>query len=129
MPLLSLNNLSLAYGHHPLLANVNFQIDKGERVCLIGRNGTGKSTLFRVISGQSEPDDGDLWSQDNLRISYLEQEVPTDSTLSIYEVVAEGLGKLGHTLTLYHQAIHQVGDDSEASMNALAELQQQIEQH
>ncbi|MDH5447028.1 MAG: ATP-binding cassette domain-containing protein [Gammaproteobacteria bacterium] len=126
MPLLSLNDVSLAYGHHPLLKQVNFQIEKGERVCLVGRNGTGKSTLFRVICQQAEPDDGELWRQDTLRVAYLEQEVPTDSTHTIYEVVASGLGEMGQLLSDYHNAVHHVSD-SDASLDKLNELQHKIE--
>ena len=94
MTLLTLANVSLAYGHLPLLDHVDLQIARGERVCVIGRNGTGKSTLFRVISGAILPDDGETWRKDTLRISHLEQEVAGDVTDSIYEVViAIGLGQ------------------------------------
>ena len=126
MPLLTLNKLSLAYGHHPLLKEVDLQIDKGERVCLVGKNGTGKSTLFRVISGQAEPDEGELWHDATLRIAYLEQEVPTDSAQTIFEVVASGLGELGQNLTDYHNAVHHV-DQAEVSLATLNQLQQRIE--
>ena len=125
MPLLSLTDVSLAYGHHPLLKEVDFQIDKGERVCLVGRNGTGKSTLFRVISQQAEPDEGEVWRKDTLRVAYLEQEVPTDSSDTIYEVVASGLGELGQLLTDYHNAVHHIGE--ELSLDGLHELQHRIE--
>ncbi|MDH5712152.1 MAG: ATP-binding cassette domain-containing protein [Gammaproteobacteria bacterium] len=125
MPLLSLSDVSLAYGHHPLLKQVDFQIDKGERVCLVGRNGTGKSTLFRVISHQAEPDEGEVWRKDTLRVAYLEQEVPTDSADTIYQVVASGLGEMGQLLTDYHNAVHHVGD--ELSLDRLHELQHRIE--
>ena len=126
MPLLSLTDVSLAYGHHPLLQHVDFQIDKGERVCLVGRNGTGKSTLFRVITRQAEPDDGEVWRLDNLRVAYLEQEVPTDSAQTIYEVVASGLGDMGQLLTDYHNAVHHVGAD-EVPLDVLSDLQHRIE--
>ena len=76
MTILALNDVSLAYGHRPLLHHVDFSIAVGERVCLVGRNGAGKSTMFRVISGMAQVDDGELWHKDTLRISYLEQEVP-----------------------------------------------------
>jgi len=79
MPLLRLENVSLAYGHLPLLARVDFQIDAGERVCLVGRNGTGKTTLFRVIAGAAMPDAGDIWRAETLRVAHLEQEVPPDT--------------------------------------------------
>jgi ATP-binding cassette subfamily F protein uup len=61
MPLLRLEEISLAYDHIPLLGHVNFEIDDGERVCLVGRNGAGKTTLLRVITGAVVPDEGDLW--------------------------------------------------------------------
>jgi len=128
MPLLKLTNVSLAYGHYPLLQHVDFQIDKGERVCLVGRNGTGKSTLFRVISQQAEADEGEVWRQDTLRVAYLEQDVPTDSSQTIYEVVASGLGEMGQLLTDYHNAVHHVGND-EVPLDVLADLQHRIEVH
>jgi ATP-binding cassette subfamily F protein uup len=127
MPLLSLTDVSLAYGHHPLLSHVNFQIEQGERVCLIGRNGTGKSTLFRVLGGQAEPDDGEVWRQDTLRLSYLEQEVPQDSDETIYELVASGLGEAGQLLADYHNAVHHVHKDDGVSLEQLASLQHRIE--
>ena len=84
MPILTLNNISLAYGHIPLLTNVSLHINSGERVCLVGRNGTGKSTLFRLICGATQADEGELWHGDTLRISYLQQEVPDDIQNTIY---------------------------------------------
>lgn len=126
MPLLTLTDACLAYGHTPLLDNVNFQIDAGERVCLVGRNGMGKSTLFRVISGVAQLDDGELWQQDTLKISYLEQEVPADQKDSIFDVVASGLGNIGRLITDYHHELL-TADDGEASIRRLADLQHQID--
>jgi len=127
MPLLTLSNISLAYGHHPLLVNVDFQIKAGERVCLVGRNGTGKSTLFKVIYGAAEPDDGEVWRRDTLRISHLLQEVPTDNKHTIYETVALGLGETGQLLTDYHNAVHNTGTENEVSLDTLSDLQHRIE--
>lgn len=127
MPLLRLDNVSLAYGHHPLLAHVDFQVDAGERVCLVGRNGTGKSTLFRVITGVASPDDGEVWRKDTLRIAHLEQEVPADTDETVFEVVAGGLGELGSLLTSYHQATHQAGAADAVFLERLATLQARIE--
>ena len=127
MTLLTLDDVSLAYGHLPLLSHVNFRIEKGERVCLVGRNGTGKSTLFRVLSGQAQPDDGEMWQQQTLRVSYLEQEVPEDRPVTVYEVVAEGLGDMGRLLAAYHQAAVALNENPSASMDELHRLQQKIE--
>ncbi len=125
--LLSFKKVSLAFGHHPLLRDVDFQIDRGERVCLVGRNGTGKSTMFRVIAGIHEPDEGDIWQQPNLRISYLEQEVPENEQAMIYDVVASGLGDVGKLLTRYHAQLQQLDDADPQSMQALSDLQHDIE--
>ena len=127
MPSLRLENVSLAYGHLPLLAHVDFEIDGGERVCLVGRNGTGKSTLFRVISGAATPDDGSVWRRDTLRIAHLEQEVPPDTTQTVFDVVAEGLGELGALLAQYHQATHLAHATDRSSLERLAQLQARIE--
>ena len=127
MPILTLSNTSLAYGHYPLLDKVGFQIEKGERVCLVGRNGTGKSTLFRVISHKAQPDDGEVWHKDTLRIAHLEQEAPVGVTNTVYEVVLEGLGELQQVLTDYHNALHDPDISSKASLDTLTELQQRIE--
>jgi ATP-binding cassette subfamily F protein uup len=126
MPLLTLTDASLAYGHHALLDKVNLQVDPGERICLVGRNGMGKSTLFRVISGQAQLDDGELWKQDTLKISYLEQEVPEDQLDKVFDVVASGLGATGRLLTNYHHALQEVSSD-QGSMRKLADLQHQID--
>jgi ATP-binding cassette subfamily F protein uup len=127
MSLMTLDDVSLAYGHLPLLAHVNFRIDKGERVCLVGRNGTGKSTLFRVLSSQVQPDDGEVWRQDTLRISYLEQEVPADREATVYDIVAEGLGETGELLSQYHREAAAVGNADATSLDRLHALQQKIE--
>ena len=126
MPLLTLTDASLAYGHHALLDKVNLQIESGERICLVGRNGMGKSTLFRVISGQAQLDEGELWQQDTLKISYLEQEVPADQVESIFDVVAAGLGEIGQLLTDYHHALLELSDDA-ASIQQLSDIQHRID--
>jgi ATP-binding cassette subfamily F protein uup len=123
MALLRLDNASLAYGHLPLLDHVDFQIEPGERVCLLGRNGAGKTTLLRVISGVTLVDEGHIWRDDMLRIAHLEQEVPPDTQQTIYEVVAEGLGALGGLLTEYHRVTH----DASPSLPRMADLQARID--
>jgi ABC transport system ATP-binding/permease protein len=127
MPLLCLEDISLAYGHIPLLARVDFQIDAGERVCLVGRNGAGKTTLLRVVTGAVAPDEGEIWRMDTLRIAHLEQEVPPDTDQTIFEVVACGLGELGRLLTEYHQMSQRANVPDRETLNGLGQLQARIE--
>jgi len=127
MPLLRLDNVSLAYGHLPLLAHIDFQIEPGERVCLVGRNGTGKSTLLRAVTGAALPDDGEIWRQETLRIAHLEQEVPPDTEQTVFEVVAAGLGELGALLTEYHHVTHQAGTAERSSLERMAQLHARID--
>ena len=127
MPLLRLDNVSHAYGHVPLLAHVDFQIDAGERVCLVGRNGTGKTTLFRVIAGDVVPDDGEIWRMETLRVAHLEQEVAPDTDQTIFEVVAGGICELGALLAEYHNLTHHEELGRRESLRELAQLQARIE--
>jgi ATP-binding cassette subfamily F protein uup len=90
MPLVSLDRVSIAYGHLPLLDEVALQIEPRERVSVIGRNGTGKSTLLKVLSGEIVPDHGTVWRQPSLRVARLEQDVPLSANRSVFDVVAEG---------------------------------------
>ena len=127
MPLIRLDNISLAYGDQPLLAHVDFQVDAGERVCLVGRNGTGKTTLFRVITGAAAPDNGEIWRMETLRVAHLEQEVPPDTEQTIFEIVAGGLGELGPLLAEFHNLTHHHDLAQRESLRALAQLQGRIE--
>ena len=90
MPLVTLDRVSIAFGHLPLLDEVAMQIDARERVSVIGRNGTGKSTLLKILSGEIPPDSGAVWRQPSLRIARLEQDVPLSAHRSVFDVVAEG---------------------------------------
>src|SRR3954463_3734695 len=90
MPLVSLDRVSIAYGHLPLLDEAALQIEPRERVAIIGRNGTGKSTLLKILSGEIPPDAGTVWRQPSLRVARLEQDVPLSANRSVFEVVADG---------------------------------------
>jgi ATP-binding cassette subfamily F protein uup len=85
-----LDRVSIAYGHLPLLDQVALQVEPRERVSVIGRNGTGKSTLLKILSGETPPDAGTVWRQPSLRIARLEQDVPLSANRSVFDVVAEG---------------------------------------
>jgi ATP-binding cassette subfamily F protein uup len=99
MALLSLRNVSLAFGGPRLLDQVELQIEQGERVCLLGRNGEGKSTLLRLIHGEIEPDEGEVIRQQGLRVARLEQDVPRDRTGTVADQVAEGVNDANHPAT------------------------------
>lgn len=91
MNLVSLDQVSLEFGDQPLLTNADFTIDTGERVCLIGRNGVGKSSMMKLISGELHPDQGEIKKKPDIRISRLEQNLPQQSHLTVLELVAQGL--------------------------------------
>src|SRR5688500_6875256 len=96
MPLVALDHIAMAYGHLPLLDDASLLIETGERVCVIGRNGTGKSTLLQIISGDVLPDGGSVWRQPALRIARLEQDVPLSTDRPVRDVVADGFKQLEH---------------------------------
>lgn len=128
MPQLRLEKVSLAYGHHALLDEIDLELRRGERVCLVGRNGEGKSSLFKVINGEVVPDDGNIWRREPLRISHLAQEVEAESEGDVFEVVASGLPRLGKLLADYHHLTHELAEQqSQDKVNRLAELQHEIE--
>lgn len=116
MSLITLLDASLAYGHVALLDHASFSLGSRERVGLIGRNGTGKSSLLKILSGLERADDGQLHVQQGVRIAYVPQEPLLDPEHTIYEAVQEGLGTL---LQLINDYTHSKGD--------LHSLQSQIE--
>ncbi len=128
MPLLSIDHLSIAFGSEKLLDGASFQLEAGERVCLIGRNGTGKTTLLRLLTGELLPDGGDIWRQPGLRIATLAQELPADTTATVFEIVAGGLEGLGALLAQYHEAAIQVAHASASEgMRRIERLQHELE--
>ncbi len=127
MPLLQLQDIQLAYGDLPLLDHASLTIERGERLCLVGRNGTGKSTLLKVIAGDTTPEDGRI-EIGHTRISRLKQEVPSDTSGSIYDIVAQGVGEIGALIADYHHLSQQlVSDNSEQTLNRISTVQHQIE--
>jgi ATP-binding cassette subfamily F protein uup len=130
MPVASLNHISLAFGHLPLLDDAMLQIEPGERVSLVGRNGTGKSTLLQILSGEQRPDAGSVWFQPGLRVARLAQDVPLSTNRLVVDVVADGLGELSELVASYHHTAHRVADASTpALLTKLGELQHELELH
>ncbi|KAF3984665.1 MAG: ATP-binding cassette domain-containing protein [Methylococcales symbiont of Hymedesmia sp. n. MRB-2018] len=128
MPLLRLSNISIAYGSHALLQNSEFQLDPGERVALLGRNGEGKSTLMKIIAGKIQADSGEVWREPELKLAWLEQMPELDDDATIYDSVASGLGELGHWISQYHHLLETM-DGGDASLKQLGILQSKLETH
>ena len=130
MPHLILSDASLAYGHVPLLDHADFQLDPGERVALIGRNGTGKSSMLRALAGQGALDDGSVWLQPGIRMGYVPQEPPFDPELTVFGAVVAGMGEVSALLADYHvvaQAMSEAGADHEALLERMHRLQSELE--
>ncbi len=128
MPLVTLDHISHAYGHLPLLDDVSLQIQPGERVALIGRNGTGKSTLMQILSGELPPDRGIVWRDTGVQVARLVQDVPLDSHDSVFDVVAEGLGDLAALIAAYHHASTEVAHGSLEALDRMGRLQHELEE-
>ncbi|MEO8448847.1 MAG: ATP-binding cassette domain-containing protein [Gemmatimonadota bacterium] len=123
MPLLGMREVSIAFGGPAILERASFSIDAGERVSLLGRNGTGKSTLMKLLDGTMAPDSGEVIRQTGLTMSRLEQQIPDDIDGTVYEVAAGGLGEAGTLLARYHDISIQVGDHgSDASLREMDRL-------
>ena len=103
MAYITLRDVHLAFGGPALLDGANFNLERGERVCLIGRNGEGKSTLLKLIEGSLLPDTGEVSIQNGLTISMLAQDVPMDSG-KVADIVADGAGEAATVLKDYHEA-------------------------
>ncbi len=110
MSLVNISNLSIAFGGPLLLENVSLDIFKGQRICLLGRNGTGKSTFMKVIAGELPADAGTVITEPGVRIAYLPQEVPTGITGTVFEVVAAGAGEAGEQLVELRRLVAGHGD-------------------
>lgn len=116
MAVISISSAQLAFGHVALLDHADLSLESGERVGLIGRNGTGKSTLLKVISGKLKLDDGLLVMQSGLKIAYVEQEPEFLAEMSVFDAVSAGLGELPGLLVKYDALIAQLGGDQDAQL-------------
>ena len=123
MPLITLENACLAFGHHALLDHANLQLDPSERVGLIGRNGGGKSSLLRALASEIKLDDGKLWCAPNLKLAYVSQEPILNPTNTVYQEVSNGLGNISQILLDYHALSHALSEHTDNMDELLTRLQ------
>ena len=127
MALIGMHDVSIAFGGPPVLDQARFAIERGERVCLLGRNGAGKSTIMKLLHGELAPDAGEVVRQSGVTVARLDQEVPDDIEGSTYDVVAEGLGPAGALLARYHHASHRVATEhSDAALREMDRLHHEL---
>lgn len=126
--LLRFDNISLAFGARPLLDHVSLQVDESERVCLVGRNGEGKSSLLKLILGETLPDDGEVWIRPGARVAHLAQDIITLSGETVEDVVTGGLPDIGKALAEYHRLAHDMADHATpAQSQRLAQLHARLD--
>ncbi|PIE40897.1 MAG: ABC transporter ATP-binding protein [Gammaproteobacteria bacterium] len=128
MSLIRLRDICVSFGNHHLLDNANIVIEKGEKICLVGRNGSGKSTLMKVINGEITADSGIIEKNSGVKIARLEQDVPDTGDGTVFDVVAEGLGSAGELLQRYAHLTDQFSEThNEQLMQALEKVQKELE--
>ncbi|MCL4491305.1 MAG: ATP-binding cassette domain-containing protein [Nitrospirae bacterium] len=128
MALISLQEVRIAFGGPELIDGVTLQLERRERVCLVGRNGEGKSTLMKIVSGEITPDAGEVIYAQGVRIASLAQEVPQGLSGTVFEIVAGGLGNMVDLLSEYRSASHRLAHGEDAGAIAgLERIQHLIE--
>ncbi|GAM09901.1 ABC transporter ATP-binding protein uup-1 [Geobacter sp. OR-1] len=128
MALISMHDITLAFGGPPIFAGIDLQIEAGDRLCLLGRNGTGKSTLLKLIAGEIPPESGEFHKSQGLRVALVSQEVPKEVSGSVFDVVASGMGNATSLLAEYHRvALDLEIEGSTELLERLTELQHELE--
>lgn len=128
MSIIRLENVSLAYGLKPLLDHVDLSIEAADRLCLLGRNGEGKSSLMSLLTGEAEPDSGAIIIEKSIKVGFLPQSLPAADERSTFDVVAEGLAEVGELLKDYHAMLLLSQDDlTSAQLERMHVLQERIE--
>jgi len=126
--LLALRDVGIDHGSASLLEHAELRLERGERVCLVGRNGAGKTTLLRLLAGEIQPDHGEVRRQSGLRVGYLPQDADLDLEGSVFDVVASGLGDLGVQLTQFHHLSLQLAEGENPQVLArLSDVQHRLE--
>ena len=124
MSLVRLDKVSLNFGTHIVLDNVDFMLKKGSRIGLLGRNGVGKTTLMKVIAGSAVPDGGERWLRSGVEIAWLEQSLPDADEHTVYDMVADGLAEIGVLLKEYHKL---TVNYEKTKVDQLEKIQSQLE--
>ncbi|MBF0367825.1 MAG: ATP-binding cassette domain-containing protein [Magnetococcales bacterium] len=128
MALITLHEISISFGSAPLLQGANLVIEPDERLCLVGRNGVGKTTLLKLLAGEIQPDNGTVSLKKGLRVARLGQEISHDQGGTVFEVVSEGVGEKGALLRRYHETTLKLADRfDDAGMAALEKLQHELD--
>jgi ATP-binding cassette subfamily F protein uup len=128
MSLISFRNIKLAFGGPPILDGINLQVESGDRLCLLGRNGTGKSTLLKLLAGQIPVESGDVSRQQGLKVAMISQDIADCINGTVFDVVADGMGQVTELLSSYHKISHRLAiDPSPAMLEQLETLQKQLE--
>ncbi|ACA86429.1 ABC transporter ATP-binding protein [Shewanella woodyi] len=128
MSLVRINNGSLAYGYTPLLQKADFTIEAGERVCIVGRNGAGKSSLMKVLSGDVLLDEGEFNIATDVKVSRLQQDPPKAEKGSVYSYISAGLQEVGEKLERYHQLAHDVGSAEPEQMERMLKQMERLQE-
>ena len=126
MTLLRLSNAELVFGTQVILDNLDLTVARGERLGLLGRNGVGKTTLFRVLTGEQQLDDGERWIDPTVKLARLEQELPIEGDATVFDWVAGGLDDVGELLVSYGELL---GAETEADLARMARVQQALDTH
>ncbi len=129
MSLIALQNISMRFGGPLLLENISLQIEKKQRICLLGRNGTGKSTLMKILAGEIQPDAGLVQKKQGLRISYFSQSIPQKMQSNVFHIVAKGLGIQGELLVKYHHEEISITQNPEKDHKEFHNLHDEIDKH
>ena len=129
MPLITLDNACLAFGDVPLLDHTALVVEPGERLALIGRNGTGKSSLLKILAGDAALDDGTFWRQPGMKLAYVSQEPKFEPGARVFDAIAQGLGELAQLLIDYHDVADAMAHGDETVFDRMSELQDALEHH
>ena len=129
MPLITLDNACLAFGDVPLLDHTALVVEPGERLALIGRNGTGKSSLLKILAGDAALDDGTFWRQPGMKLAYVAQEPKFEPGARVFDAIAQGLGELAQLLIDYHDVAEAMAHGDETVFDRMSELQDALEHH